>query len=306
MDRRKEYSDKLQQVKDTCGHFLITQRAMTIIQNSKYRSLGVTTLLTNYFKLTAADKQRIAHSNDRGASADIMAYKMPVDSGTMIDGHCQPIDTVKFKDSHDSFVQMDSLFLKHQLLPLFEGEFNVGHNTIVIKESPESTNLVHPVGAIDELKYNERTGKLAVIELKTSKSSKHFSTMEAAFLKEKHLKQVTFYPWLLKNMFDACRIPFDCKDFELYIVGVHETMMQISIWRIQYLPKYFLGGNWSSDKWHSIWAATHRIEGNKLPCCNCQGTSHYQDAVNPRYFWCSKACKVDFMNKNPMTLKNTV
>jgi hypothetical protein len=290
--RRQEYFDKLKAVEEDSGHFLKTSRGATIVTNSQHRSLGVTTLLTNYFKLSEQEKKRIANSKDWGASADVMAWKNTVDPGTLIDGYCKQIAYTKFKDTHDSYVQFDTLFLECGMVPLYHGEMNVGHNTILCPETPGSANVVHPTGAIDMIKYNERTKKLVIVELKTSKTSKNFTTLENAFLKVKHIKQPHFYTVLLKNMFDCALIPFDSKDFELVIVGVHETTMQIALWHIKYMPKYFLGENWGDGRWHSIISSVRRLKSSEATCSGCGGAANYQDRINTHLFWCSKQCRV--------------
>lgn len=289
--RRKEFEEKLAAVREHCVHFLTRSRGATIVTSTDYRSLGVTTLLTNYFRLNDAEKKRIANSRDWGASADVMAWKNTVDAGSMIEGYCTPLGSVKFKDSHDSYVQFDTLFLQNNLVPLADGEMDIGHNNILCKEAPDSEVDVHPTGAIDMLKYNRRRRKLTLIELKTSKTHKNFTTMENAFLKQKHIKQLHFYALMLKNMFDCARIPFDSTDFELVIVGVHETTMQIAMWRINYMPKHFLGENWGEGRWHSILSSLRRIQSHEVRCSGCGKEAHFQDQVNTRLFWCSKLCR---------------
>jgi len=292
--RRTEYYEKLKAVQADSEPFLKTNRGATIVSPSQYRSLGVTTLLTNYFKLSEQEQRRIASSKDWGASADVMAWKNTTDAGTLIDGYCEQIAYTKFKDAHDSFVQFDILFQRCGMLPLYEGELNVGHNTVVCPETPGSSTLVHPTGAIDMLKYNERSRKLTLVELKTSKTSKNFESMERAFLKQKHLKQLHFYAVLLKNMFESARISFDSADFELVIAGVHETTMQIALWRVRYMPKYFLGENWGDGRWHSLISAMRRVQPGELRCAGCSGTAAFQDSRNTEKFWCSRECKIKF------------
>ena len=293
--RRDEFHAKLVAVEEHCSAVLKKTRGATIVTGSRYRSLGITTLLTNYYRLTDAEKQRIERSKDWGASADVMAFKGNVDAGTLLDGYCEPLGVEKFKDAHDSFVKLDDLFQHNGYDPLYPGEMNVGYNEILIAEKPGSDNMVHPTGAIDMQRYNRFRAKHAIVELKTSKTSKNFTTMENAFLKVKHVKQVHSYAWLLKNMFDCAGIPFNSNDFELLIVGIHETQMTIALWRVTYNPKYFLGGHWDNGRWESIYAAMRRIKGTEAPCNWCKGESHFKDGKNAALFWCSAECRKAYM-----------
>ena len=247
--RYDEFHDKLHKIAEITNKMIIRNNGAIIVSNTAYRSMGVTRMLANYYKPDEKQTQELNTSNDKGKSLAFMSQKYTVDKETYSNKFLS-LSEKKFSDQHDSFVVVDEVFKNLNIISVHGNEFQLGHKTLFIREYPNhKSQQYHLTGAIDYLKYNTLTGKLVIIELKTGKYP--FGEMKSLYLKEKHVKQVQMYAWMLRYMSICANIPIRQEDIELMIVAVNDVKKMVSVWKVQYDPITFLGKYWN-NRWSGI------------------------------------------------------
>jgi hypothetical protein len=135
-------------------------------------------------------------------------------------------------------------------------EFLVGLPTHLVRMSPDSKEaLGFPVGSIDRIRYCASRKRIVLLELKTNEWPAHWKgSLEKAFLKERNVRQICWYAWLLLRMAQQAGIPLRAEHIELCLVGVAKVQNRMAAWRIEYDPDRFLRGMaWSgAARWHPL------------------------------------------------------
>lgn len=295
MEQRLDaYAQCLRTVEERCHHFLKTNKGAVIVENSTRRSLGVTTILTNYYSPSEKECTELDEAEDRGSALNFIAFKPTLDAETYNE-FVEELGERRFTDTHGSYVELDSLFHANGMVPAYEGEFKLGSNLICCRDRPSGdAEIVHLTGAIDMIKYNRRTGKLVLVELKTGNTSRAFFTMKQLFVKQKHVRQLQSYAYLLRNMFQICGVPFKSNNFELVIAGVDNSVRKVALWSVRYEPTRFLG---EDERWQPLIRNIFRLSGDSLPCSQCAAPATHQWQRDTRVFFCGTACKDLYKNQ---------
>jgi len=292
--RLAEFKAKLTALREWSSGFLERYNgAVRVRSMGAYRCIGVTTLLTNYYIPSAEDQVEIAKGDDRGKALGFAAFKPNIDKDTysayftqLDDQPYEGFDSGRCVGSHLANVGITLAGLQ---------EFMVGSRLLVARETPApDAPLSYLVGAIDEICYNERTGKLVLLESKQSRSDSKYIAMKTLFLKEKHCKQLSFYAMMFLFMCNEAGIDIKEEDIELVIVGQATTKRRVASWRFGFDRITFLGEQWASDRWHPILCrdparnAIRRLD-MQVPCCSvCGGGGQLMQDCNRLY--CSEAC----------------
>lgn len=284
--RQAAFQQRLQRVEEYCRPFLKVSNGAVIVENSHQRSIGVTRMLSNHYIPNESESAELDNCEDPTRQRNFFAFKPTLDAETYT-RECEELGERRFDDTHGSYVELDTLFWKNHMVPVYEGEFHLGSNRIVCREKPEG-GVAHLTGSIDMLKYNMVSGKLVLVELKTGSTSRSFFSMKQLFVKQKHVKQLQAYAYLLRNMFHLCGIEFNPENLELVIAGVDTSIRKVALWRVRYNPVVFLA---SSERWASLHDNIRLLSGDDLPCVQCAEPARYQDPKDTRLFYCSPKCR---------------
>jgi len=328
---------------------VILNNKAVIVSGSPYRSRGVTGILSNHYKPDDKAIEEIAKAEDKGDKRSYLAYKPTVTQETF-QALFQERASVKFTDFHDSVVAKEVFYKNLGLVPSGFVEFKLGCKSLVIRELPREEDpeseieyrvplselisteyglrkFVHLTGSIDMIKYNERTGKIVFIELKTG--STQWGTMRSLYLKEKYVKQLCMYSYMMRYIARLAGINLKASDFELMIVAENSSQKTMVAWSVVYDPITFLGSRWSPH-WYNIIDSRPPImlflssvmsanrpstpqsntaaqiqSNNNYPCCVCQNPSCFQGkAFNKTLYFCSVNCKNKLRFRNMGNIAN--
>jgi hypothetical protein len=262
------------------------------VNNPKVRSLGVHRLIQNYYKPSPAEQEQLrvleSQRGDVGAELSKMAYRPGIDDdcyAQFFHGIAEyTVQKADFAMSID-----DTLREQFDIHGIGQAEMMVGSPSIFIDELPQAGSAqVHPVGAIDRLRYNRRSQKLCLVELKSPEFGEKFNrsvTMRSLHLKQTVAKQLTFYAWLFLAMCQESGVDFTPLNIELYIVIANRGRKQVAIWRMDYSPHTFLGGVWESQRWHGFLPGHLHVAGPVCTRCK-KGAAVVQSENDPSQLLC--------------------
>lgn len=292
----------LNSIKAYTSRFIAKSNDAIIIGNSQWRSLGVNRILINYFIPNDEELQTLSTAEDKDKQLNLMAWKKPLDK-TVFSEFCHLIGERQFSGPHGYIVELDSLFGDNHIISLNCNELPVGDASILALSNPtadpkDQTNWIHPTGAIDMTKYNRRTGKIVCIELKTGNS--YFPCgLQSRYLKEKHVKQLHFYAFMLLNIANNAGIKLSANQIELAFAAADTRMQRVALWSVAYKPKFFLGSALGSTRWHSlIEGRIFRIPLAQIKCRMCSKPANCQSKKEPQKFYCSEQCRKREMGIN--------
>lgn len=270
-----------------------SNHAITVV-DPKVRSLGVHRLIQNYYRPSPAEQEQLrlleSQRGDVGAELSKMAYRPGIDD----DCYAQFFHGIAEYTVQKSDFAMsidDCLRGEFDIHGIGPAEFMVGSPSILIDELPQpNATKVHPVGAIDRLRFNRRSQKLCLLELKSPEFGEKFNrsvTMRALHLKQTVAKQLTFYAWLFLAMCQECGVDFTPQNIELYIVIANRGRKQVAIWRMDYSPQTFLGGVWESARWHGFLGEPPHLYVAAPRCSRCnQRPAAVRSERDPRQAFC--------------------
>jgi len=305
--RFEEFHTALAQIKTRFAPLLQTQRGALSVKSEAaiefgggppvgLRSIGVSRLLSNYYRPSEKENEELAKLADPLEKIDWFAYRHALDEDTR---KAKVLKTVEqqFELYDENMIIDDVLANQFHMVPIGEPEFNLCLPTLQVREFPGSGVWLHLVGRADRMRYNSRTRKLVIVELKTSagKGKSMFMKMSNQFLKEKHCKQLTFYAFMLLLMAADTRIKLTSNDIELLLIGCDRGKRTIAVWQLQYDPQTFLGENWASERWHPLLGSSDlRIEnphsGRKCGFEDCRKPATLRSARHPDAIYCGELC----------------
>ena len=293
--RYAEFENKLSAIREHFEARLGRQNGAVIVRNSKHQSIGVTRLLSNYYKPSAEEFARINRAEDAGRERTFSAFKAGIDKETFGAKFRTIVDEQRFEHYDSSMTVDDSLFEHQGLVPIDRAEYLLGSPSLVVRELPSvDAALKHLTGSIDRLRYNKRTGRLALIELKSGQTRAPYMKMRALYLKEKHCKQLTLYAFMLRIMASEANISLEPNDIELFIIGYDSAKHCVSVWQMQYDPQTFLGSVWAGERWAGIidTGLLARLTLNEHCCIpNCTNRAMLRSKLHPDQVYCSQACR---------------
>lgn len=215
-------------------------------------SIGVTSVLDNYYRQSEEDVERIAAAPDRGIELGKRAWRHAIDSLTA--ERFKSLTNNKYMAYEATLNTVTQLGSVH-LAQIDKPEFRVGSPTITVLETPngDERDWKFLVGAIDMFLYNYETGQLVLCEAKSGFSDQLMRNsplyMAKMFLKEKHVKQLTLYAWMLIKMSHEAGVPIAPEDIQLVILADDRNKHMSEIWSFPYDPVTFLGSVWARDRW---------------------------------------------------------
>ena len=221
------------------------------------RSIGVTRVLDNYYKPSAEEQAKIAIAKDPGTELSTAAWRHSVDQMTYNANFVSLTNNHYF--AYEATLNTVSELGKVRMVAMDKPEFRLGSPSMIVLETPGggAQDWMFLVGSIDMFFYNYGTGKLVICEAKSgfSEAPAHSNSklyMVSKFLKEKHVKQLTLYAWMLINMSQEAGVPIDPTDIELVILADDRSKRRSEIWLFGYHPKTFLGSVWAFDRWTGL------------------------------------------------------
>jgi hypothetical protein len=267
------------------------------VADPQHRSLGIHRLIQNYYRPSPGEQEQLRILESRRGDVDQelgkLCYKPGIDDDCFANFfHCMNESTVQ---KYDFFMAMDNIFREQlNIHGIGKSEFMVGSSSIFVDERPVPGSMrVHPVGAIDGMRFNRQTQKLCLLEVKSPEFGENFSktiSMRSLHLKQKVAKQLTFYAWLFFEMAAECGIGFNPSNVELYIVIGNRGRKQVAVWRMDYSPQTFLGGVWESRHWHAFISpdpAQNHLFRAAPPCSRCrQRPASVRSATDPNTLLC--------------------
>ena len=267
------------------------------VADPNHRSLGVHRLIQNYYKPSPGETEqlRILESQRGDVDKELgrLAYKPGIDDACF-NNFFHSMSEAKVQ-KYDFFMAMDNIFREQlNIHGIGKAEFMVGSSSIFIDERPVPGAMrVHPVGAIDGMRFNRRSRKLCLLEVKSPEFGENFSktvSMRSLHLKQTVAKQLTFYAWLFFEMASECGIDFTPSNVELYIVIGNRGRKQVAVWRLDYSPQTFLGGVWESQHWHAFLSpdlAQNHLFRAAPTCSRCrQRPATARSATDPSLLLC--------------------
>ena len=225
---------------------------------SGYSSLGITSLLTNYHRLSKRQKKHILEGTQ---NRDKAAWSRVVKPGSDWWDVCVRIGKARqYTTEHEKLQMYTQMLAEAWLLPLrcttddLGLEFTVGLQNYIVQTSPESDKQCHPVGAIDNLLFDMTNGRLALLEVKTAKYArvKSIGASEDAaksFLREKTLLQLWYYAKLLEIMMIEHDSNLDIqmeKHFIGYILGHDERTKTLTLYQVNFEKMFNKQKHWPS------------------------------------------------------------
>ncbi len=220
-------------------------------------SIGVTRLLDNYYKQSDEDRAQIQKAKDPGVELGLITWKSAIDQLTY-QANFRSLTNNKYKAYEATLNTVTELGSAH-MVAIDKPEFRLGSPSMMVLETPNGgeEDWRYLVGAIDAFFYNYETGKLVICEAKSGFSegparSNSPVYMANKFLKEKHVKQLTLYTWILINMAEEAGVPISPDDLELAILADDRSRHISEIWTFAYNPKTFLGSVWAFDRWYGL------------------------------------------------------
>lgn len=294
--RYTEFQDKLKAIREHFEGVVVHNNGAVIVRGHAGRqSIGVTRTLTNYYKPSDEDLTKINKAEDQGRERNFAAFKHSVDRETFNNKFQTVVDEEKFEHYDHSMTVDDKLFENHDLIPIGPPEYALGSPSLVVRETPSSDALAkYIVGSIDRLRYNKRTAKLVLLELKSGQTRAAYMAMRTLYLKEKHCKQLTFYAFILQVMALEAGVKITQEDLELIVVGVDTSKRTVSVWQMQYDPKTFLGSHWAGERWIGIvdTGMLMRLTLDEFCCIpDCTKKALYQHPKRSDLKYCSQACR---------------
>jgi hypothetical protein len=294
--RYTEFQEKLQTIREHYEGVIVHHNGAVIVRgNGDRQSIGVTRVLTNYYKPSDEELTKINNAEDQGRERNFAAFKTSIDRETFNNKFHTVVDEEKFEHYDHSMTVDDKLFENHDLIPIGPAEYTLGTPSLVVREHPRADAAVkYIVGSIDRLRYNKRTAKLVLLELKSGQTRAAYMAMRTLYLKEKHCKQLTFYAFILQVMALEAGVKITQEDIELIVVGVDTSKRTVSVWQMQYDPKTFLGGVWAGERWCGIvdTGMLMRLTLDEFCCIpDCTHKAVFKVAHRPELRYCSQACR---------------
>lgn len=282
------------------------------IPDHRYPSVGAHKLNSFYYKLQPNEVKLVDAAEDKVAERRRLSTKHVLERDAQMLAVRDLVPLREFSE-YDAPMMVDDELAKAglEILPgnYNSSEFLVGLPTHLVRMSPERKEaLGFPVGAIDRIRYCAARKRLVLLELKTNQWPQQWkSSLEKMFLKERNVRQICWYAWLLLRMAEQANIPLRARHIELCLVGVALKQNRMAAWRIEYDPDRFLKGMaWSgATRWHPLLgpgqvvllpelqqqqqlarAATRRNAGKRAPQCGqCEArATHKRRGV----FYCTQ------------------
>ena len=293
-DRYKEFEQKLRGIREHFEGTVVHNNGAVIVRGPTQRhSIGVTRVLTNYYKPSAEELTRINHSQDQGKEHNFAAFKHSIDKETF-SAKCRTVVEKKFEHYDSSMTVDDALCEHNDLIPIGQAEFMLGTPSLVVRETPSGqAEAKHLTGSIDRMRYNKRTGKLALVELKSGQTKAPYMQMKALYFKEKHCKQLTAYAFMLQIMAAEAGVHITQDDLELIVIGLDTSKHTVAVWQLQYDPKTFLGSVWASERWYGIVDTGFLMRVSLDKFCSipdCAKMAFYKSRRRPELQYCSTEC----------------
>jgi hypothetical protein len=303
--RYQEWSDLLTKVQTHFRNTVQRYNGAVIVyypakeRTQHHRTIGVTRLLANYYRPSAEEEAKINAAVDKGKELGFFAFRHCIDKYTF-EARFRKLAETKYETYDDTIVAMNAL-KEVNMIAIGSPEFLLGSRNIFVKEEPrEGAEWLHLTGSIDMLCYNTLTGKLALVELKSSSgftsnnSNAKFMSMQTLHLKEKHCKQLCLYTKLFIAMAAEIGIVVPPADLELVIIANNKTKHKLAIWEMPYDPITFLGSVWARDRWYGITdtgALFFKVQDIAPRCSVCKGDADILKTKSlPIIFICIK-CK---------------
>jgi hypothetical protein len=294
--RYDEFEEKLGAIRRHFESTVVHQNGAVIVRNKQGRhSIGVTRILTNYYKPSEEELSRINKAEDQGRELNFAAFKHGIDRETFNNKFHTVVDEERFEHYDSSMTVDDKLFEKHNLIPIGQAEFALGTPSLAVREKPSTqAELKHITGSIDRLRYNKRTAKLALIELKSGSTKAAYMKMRSLYLKEKHCKQLTLYAFILQVMALEAGVRITQEDIELIVIGWDNSKRTVSVWQMQYDPQTFLGSRWAGERWFGIVDTGFllRLTYDEFCCIpDCTKKALYRHPQRQELVYCSQLCR---------------
>jgi DNA-binding CsgD family transcriptional regulator len=290
-DRHKEFSEQLLRIERHFAPYLRSDRKQVYLEGAPHHSLGVNRLLSNYYRLTPAQRSQLA-SAPQHHTTDDFAYRLPMPPDTVATHMSTLFETTHSR--HDTILSAADLLAQHHLMPIGTAEFRLGSPNISILRNPESPGWVCPVGAIDSFRYNTETHRLTVVELKTCHKTKKPRSLAELFLRQKFCLQLTMYALLLRLMAEEAGCPLAVRDIDLLLVGHDSANNRIAAWRLNYDPELLLGGRWQSEFWHAIFTpqrfAVQYSAARRCVIPGCERPASLVRSSQPDVTFCGEEC----------------
>jgi hypothetical protein len=292
--RFDEFQLKLNAVRAYFEGKLIHNNDAVIVKSDTRQSIGVTRLLTNYYRPSAEESARLSSAADVGKERSFAAFRHSIDNESFAKNFSTLVDEERYQSYDSAMTVDDALFARQQLVPIGSKEYALGSPSVVAREQPRhDADYKHVTGSIDRLRYNTRTGRLALIELKSGQTRAPYMKMRSLYLKEKHCKQLTLYAYLLLIMAAEASVAIAPQDLELIIVGWDTCKHTLSVWKMNYDPQTFLGSRWAASHWYGLldtgFMARRTLD--RLCCIPQCGQRAIYSSARRDLLYCSVACR---------------
>jgi len=241
-------------MQDVISQFVERRNGAIVVKNSDYVSIGVTRILSNYYKPSGKQIGMLENAHDKGKEKNFLSTWPSINEETYRKKCSNPSEVRHDGTKHDMQTMLDQLLVNNNIISI-TNEFPIGHIQLLVREEPTEkcrSKLMHATGAIDSIKYNTVTNKLLFVELKTGATKHPYMDMKTLYLKEKHVKQLTFYVMMFLHIAKIHNIQLNENDVELMIIAEDETKKTICSWKIVYDPTTFLGSSWQPQNWYGI------------------------------------------------------